>query len=491
MSKTVDIVELIESNPITRLTSTYQSNLLTKIKSNFTDNEQQMFVASFYCFLNCNQKNDFVIDLDNVWKWLEFSTKQKAKDLLEKHFTINIDYTLLLNQQVKQTAHMKGGHNKETFMLTVKTFKLFCLKAGTKKAEQIHEYYIKLEEILHEVIQEETNELKLQLEQKNIIILNEQKDKDKIREKTIIEQFPKNTQCVYYGTIDNLSDKKESLIKFGNSNNLKNRVSQHKDTYLNFKLINAFKVDNKLQIENAIKSNTFFRERLRTITLKTTKFIELLNFDGITFTDIDKSIKEIITEIEYSPENYIKILEQNKLFKKQLEDKNEFNNTNNVILLTTENNKLKIENIKLIKKYNFFKKRCKLIFNNNTEDDSIFVDELIEQIPNEEPYVHFNETMDYHTIISNNNDSFNKDFKKNKDGSYYINGKLYSKLYGTRDQVWNEISFQTTGHLTKLDLNININGKIVSKKKCIQETINQRFTKYGVNKPKENTISTI
>jgi hypothetical protein len=267
MSKPVDIVELIESNPITRLKSTYQNSLLTKIKSNFTDNEQQMFVASFYCFLNCNQKNDFVIDLDNVWKWLEFSTKQKAKDLLEKHFTINIDYTLLLNQQVKQSIHMKGGHNKETFMLTVKTFKLFCLKAGTKKAEQIHEYYIKLEEILHEVIQEETNELKLQLEQKNIIILNEQKDKDKIREKTIIEQFPNNTQCVYYGTIDNLSDKKESLIKFGNSNNLKNRVSQHKDTYLNFKLINAFKVDNKLQIENAIKSNTFFRERLRTITL--------------------------------------------------------------------------------------------------------------------------------------------------------------------------------------------------------------------------------
>ena len=49
-------------------------------------------------------------------------------------------------------------------MLTVRTFKLFCLKAGTKKADQIHEYYIKLEETLQEVIQEESNELKLQLE---------------------------------------------------------------------------------------------------------------------------------------------------------------------------------------------------------------------------------------------------------------------------------------------------------------------------------------
>ena len=72
----------------------------------------------------------------------------------------------MLIAQVKQTDQTKGGHNKETIMLTIHTFKLFCLKAGTKKAEQIHEYYIKLEEILQEIVQEESNELKLQLEQK-------------------------------------------------------------------------------------------------------------------------------------------------------------------------------------------------------------------------------------------------------------------------------------------------------------------------------------
>lgn len=52
-------------------------------------------------------------------------------------------------------------------MLTIRTFKLFCLKAGTKKAEQIHEYYIKLEETLQEIVQEESDELKLQLETKD------------------------------------------------------------------------------------------------------------------------------------------------------------------------------------------------------------------------------------------------------------------------------------------------------------------------------------
>ena len=178
MSKSLNIVDLIETNPITRLSSTYQNKLLTKIKERFTDDEQQIFIASFYCYLNYNYKTDFLINLDDIWKWLHFSTKQKSKELLEKNFIINKDY-ILLNLQVKQSPHIRGGHNKETFMLNIDTFKKFCLKAGTKKADEIHEYYIKLEETLQEVIQEESNELKLQLEQKDQQLENITQDKVK------------------------------------------------------------------------------------------------------------------------------------------------------------------------------------------------------------------------------------------------------------------------------------------------------------------------
>jgi len=48
-------------------------------------------------------------------------------------------------------------------MLTVSTFKKFCLKAGTKKADEIHDYYIKLEETFQQLLQEESDELKVQL----------------------------------------------------------------------------------------------------------------------------------------------------------------------------------------------------------------------------------------------------------------------------------------------------------------------------------------
>ncbi len=70
MNTTLDIVELIECNPITKLSNTYQNKLLEKIKENFTNDEQQLFITSFYCFLNYNWRSDFVVDLDNIWGWL-------------------------------------------------------------------------------------------------------------------------------------------------------------------------------------------------------------------------------------------------------------------------------------------------------------------------------------------------------------------------------------------------------------------------------------
>ena len=470
MDASFNIVDLIENNPIATLSNTYQNKLLAKIKEEFTEYEQQMFVASFYGFLKYDSQNDFVVDLDNVWKWLGFGQKVNAKRVLEKNFTLGIDYKLSLCQLAKQTPHTKGGHNKETFLLNIVTFKKFCLKAGTKKADEIHDYFIKLEKVLQMVIQEESNELKLQLQQQNNIlkeqhniqlhlqqqIIHTETEKDFIREKTILEQFPNNTQCVYYGVIDNFSYNNEKLIKFGNSNNLKNRVIKHKDTYLNFRLVNAFKVDNKLQIENAIKENTFFQQRLRTITLKNKKYVELLSREGISFTDLDKTIKNIISSIEYSPENYIKILEENKTLRNKIDEINETNNTHSFILLTSEYKKLQNEYLKLTKLFNKFKKINNITHDNDTHDIELTQEE-INNFPN----------------TSNNIENIKH--------SYFPNTKKYDKLIGTRDDVWNGYAYKTTGGLTINDLTTNKCGKIVSRKKSIQETIDNKFFKYGVN----------
>ena len=95
-NKTLNIVTLIEKNPITRFKETYNNRFIEKIKDHFTSKEQQIFLGSFYTYLNYNSKTDFIIDLDNIWKWLGFSRKDNCKTVLLKHFTKEIDYKILL-----------------------------------------------------------------------------------------------------------------------------------------------------------------------------------------------------------------------------------------------------------------------------------------------------------------------------------------------------------------------------------------------------------
>ena len=124
-----NIVDLIENNPVTKLSTTYQNKLLTKIQTKFSETEQQLFVSSFYCFLNYDSITDFVIDLDDVWKWVGFSNKAHSKHLLEKQFVIDKDYKLLLTKPGKQSEHSRGGHNKEHYIQKV-LFKGWHKKSG-------------------------------------------------------------------------------------------------------------------------------------------------------------------------------------------------------------------------------------------------------------------------------------------------------------------------------------------------------------------------
>ena len=418
----LNMVDLIENNPITKISNTYQCKLLQKIKDNFTDMEQQMFVASFYGYLNYNSKTEFVIDLDTIWEWLGFSQKIRAKELLNKLFIIDIDYTILLSFEREQKYYEEkkhGGHNIQKIMMTIKTFKSLCLKAGTKKADQIHDYYIKLEEILHETIGEECAELKLQLEETELKLhdtaleleqkeneLEEQEDKNQLdkellREKTILEHFPDNVQCVYYGLIDNVSSKNESLFKFGMSNFLCNRVDSHKKTFTNFRLINAFKVENTLQIENAIKKHPILSIHRRHLFLNKINANEFLCREKLSFEQLDTIIKNIISSIEYSPANYQKLLDENEH-------------------LLNENEKLS-NALKVIK------------------------EEFEPEVDTEKTKHHY----------------------RQPDGLYHIDDHIFTMLCGTRQEVWDNKAYKTVGGLTKHDLIMNKSGNIVSKAKFI------------------------
>ena len=353
MQQQFNITELIESNPIAKLSSTYNSKMLTKIKENFTGFEQQLFVSSFYCYLNYDKNADFVVDLDNVWKWLGFQQKHNAKVSLEKYFNMDVDYkktepaiagTVL--DQVKQN----GGQNKQTIMLTVRCFKSLCLKAQTKKASEVHEYYMKMEETLHEVVEEETDELRKQLEQikqsseeekeslnnekqslnKKSQLLDSEHQKLKkttgraIEQATIV-QFPLNTECIYFGTICNTNEANERLIKFGHTNDLATRVTDHRKKYTDFVLECAFRVQNKVEIENLIKTHAKIRKQIRSIEVSGKAKTEIIAYDDANFTieKLIRYIKEIIHSKTYSVDNFNRIMKENEDLHEEMRGLNE------------------------------------------------------------------------------------------------------------------------------------------------------------------------
>jgi hypothetical protein len=198
---------------------------------------------------------------------------------------------------------------------------------------------MKLEQILQETINEECNELKLQLQNKDNVIENIINEKQKEVEQALISQFPVNTECIYFGTIDNTNDNGEKLIKFGHTNDLSNRVSYHHKHYDNFTLKNAFRVQNKVEIENLIKSHPKIKPQLRTIKVNEKNKTEIIVYnDKFSIDKLTKIIKDIIQSKIYNIENFNKLTKQNEellIENKLLNDKLKLLEKNNLEQMVT------------------------------------------------------------------------------------------------------------------------------------------------------------
>ena len=68
---------------------------------------------------------------------------------------------------------------------------------------------------------------------------------------------------------------------------------------------------------------------------------------------------------------------------------------------------------------------------------------------------------------------------KNAKGVYAIKGKTYKILEGSRAQVYHKTAYKTSGGLTKKELHMNKNGRIVSMKKHKTAKKEKRLEKAG------------
>ena len=403
----IDIVNLIESNPITKLTGNYQSKLVEKVKNTFTNYEQQLFLSSFYCYLKYDSKNDFVIDLDNVWQWLGFCQKVNAKRVLEKNFTINKDYKLLLCQLAKQPNQTKGGHNKEIFMLNIETFKKYCLKSDTKKADEIHDYFIKLENIMFEVTKEECEELKQQLNQiediKNkemAIKLINQKNLD--REKLLLTEYSNAGNMIYIIKVKSYANG-TYIVKIGESRKgIQHRYSEHKTNYEECLLLDCFSVDKCKDFESFLHSHSDIHPNKCTTIEGHEKENELFLIGmSLTYQTLIKIINDNIDNYNYKVRELLLEIENLKL----KNNGQSINSDNELLKELITTNKI------LTNKVNSLEKSIQQIMNKLNEKDSKVVTGFNQQMPHLGPRLQkINpETLQLVKVYESVTDSMNED----------------------------------------------------------------------------------
>jgi hypothetical protein len=335
----IDIVSLVDNNPLIKINKNYNNDIIDKILSNFTNNEQQLFVANFYIYLNYDTRKDYVIELDNIWKWLGFSRIDHCKNVIVNNFKINEDYMAEKAASASAEAgpderNLGGsGLNKERIKMTVNCFKKLCLKSKTKKADEIHEYYIKMEEILNEVLKKQTEELVNQLQ-----IL--QKENISIKEKTMIDAY--NEKPVLY-----LAIAEENISKFGFSNGIKTRINTHKrEIGPQFTLCYVIETIYNRELEQLIKKNlkdSIISKKYENKKEECTELVQLS--ETFTIDDFYNTVLEYKKQLD-NGEIVSKLMAENDELKNEIEVyKNmkleKINNDEKISTLIHDNERLK------------------------------------------------------------------------------------------------------------------------------------------------------
>jgi hypothetical protein len=288
--------------------------LLDILLNEFTTDEEQLFVKSFYIYLKYGiDNNAYVIDLDDIWQWLGYSKKDKAKHLLIKYFIINEDYKIAL--PMNRERKNEGGFNKENIIMNVITFKKYCLKTRTDKASQIQVYYIKMETIMFKYI-EETNKILIKS-------IKENSNKEiEINKHEMLKKSYSKKPVVYIMKMQIFEDD-SYIIKIGESDDIEDRVEKLNNEF-NCKVIilDIFECYNNKKFESHIHEYP---------TIKDLRYYDIVN-------NIKTSRETFLIKSNLQYDRIIRIIKKQIIYFKE---KNK-----DIIILCNE--QLKLENQKQI-----------------------------------------------------------------------------------------------------------------------------------------------
>jgi len=227
------------------------SKLITELKSVFNEDEQKWYITNLYMYLNYHPTNDYPINLDNVWKMLDFANKGNAKRTLENNFTKDEDYKITV------LPRENGKFSTEEITMNVDTFKNLCMISKTEKGKEIRKYYVKMENILNKVINEEHIEYVKQIENEKNKLIKEH-DKNIIKEKALEKH---NVLLNKFGTVGNIVyiikvksyENGNYIVKIGESRRgVYDRYNEHKNKYEECIVLDCFPVYRSKDFESLI-----------------------------------------------------------------------------------------------------------------------------------------------------------------------------------------------------------------------------------------------
>lgn len=229
--ETVNFTALLAHSDINTLP--LQSRFIELLNEEFTEEEQKLYIANLYMYLNYDSTTDFPINLETVYKMIGFANKGNAMKTIKSNFTKDEDYKLLIIPREKK---QNAGRSEHEIMLNVDTFKSLCMLVKTPEGKKIRKYYVKLENVNNKITKEQLeNKDKLLQEKESLLIeqeLKNQRQEILINEKDAklnnltrkVTKYPAGKAVYAYETV--FEGKK--VKKVGKAKDVNKRITDHR-----------------------------------------------------------------------------------------------------------------------------------------------------------------------------------------------------------------------------------------------------------------------
>ncbi|KAJ3088288.1 hypothetical protein HK102_009106 [Quaeritorhiza haematococci] len=134
---------IIQTNPDGSLIA-----LKDYLASELTTDQQRLFMASTWMYLNHN--GVCCIDLEVAMQWMGVVEKKHQKAKLEENCVEGVDYKIILGTSAQNSVGR--GRPKQTILLTPDTFKDLCMMAGTPEGKEARQYFRTMETIVKKYV---------------------------------------------------------------------------------------------------------------------------------------------------------------------------------------------------------------------------------------------------------------------------------------------------------------------------------------------------